>query len=80
MERFNLKQQPKRDVVAFSYSELVGLRQRVRHRLDHRENSLTAKEHSFLMHMYDLLAYAKGLTFKQADWLIAILERTEAAQ
>lgn len=61
---------------ALSTSELTGLRQRIRHRLQHRAHLLSAHEHSFLLSIEQQMKTTTSFSDKQLEWLVDLLERT----
>jgi hypothetical protein len=68
------------DRITLSSSTCVGMRQRIRHRLDKRDDMLTPQERDFILSMYDRLAFSNNITKKQENWLNAILARTDTKE
>lgn len=61
---------------ALSTTELSGLRQRIRHRLQDRAHLLSAHEHSFLLSVEQQMKTATSFSDKQLEWLVDLLDRT----
>jgi hypothetical protein len=65
--------------ITLNSSMCVGIRQRIRHRLECRGDMLKAVERDFLMSIYERLAFSNELSSKQGKWLYALIERTDTA-